>query len=245
MGMSTLTRWSFAPSWTLCGGGWSIKGMAGAECCTWLIPWSACVPWQGAGRVRESCDEVWHESALFFYVQAPKSCGGMWTRIATLLTNRGVPGWGPFSEMPKRVLEGATQEERAKIRRLGTLRQLTVQPTTRKRYDKAVDQFLFFSSLRRHDTSHQQEQAWPPCLWLLRASLGPRVRRGLACDTLAGLQDIQPGLRTHMPAAWRLWRRGKLTRSHRGLHHFQSISSMPCVVGQFLMVGSLLPFLCS
>ena len=28
--------------------------------------------------------------------------------------------------------------------------------------------------------------------------------RGLACDTLAGLQDLQPGLRTHMPAAWRL-----------------------------------------
>ena len=47
--------------------------------------------------------------------------------------------------MPKRILEGGTQQERAKIRKgLGTLRQLTVQPATRRRYDKAVDQFLSF-----------------------------------------------------------------------------------------------------
>ena len=47
--------------------------------------------------------------------------------------------------MPKRILEAATPEERGKIRRgMGTLRQLTVQPSTRKRYDKALQEFFTF-----------------------------------------------------------------------------------------------------
>ena len=45
--------------------------------------------------------------------------------------------------MPKRVLEGNSQVERAKQRqRLGTLKDLTVQPATKARYNNAVDQFL-------------------------------------------------------------------------------------------------------
>ena len=60
--------------------------------------------------------------------------------------------------MPKRVLEGGTQQDRAKIRRqLGTLRQLTVQPVTRKRYDKAVGLF----AQGRHRIAHQQDEARP------------------------------------------------------------------------------------
>ena len=47
--------------------------------------------------------------------------------------------------MPKRILEAATPEERGKVRRgLGTLRELTVQPSTRKRYDKALQQIFAF-----------------------------------------------------------------------------------------------------
>lgn len=45
----------------------------------------------------------------------------------------------------KRILEALEPQERAKQRRkLGTLRELTVQPLTRQRYNKAVDQFLAF-----------------------------------------------------------------------------------------------------
>lgn len=48
--------------------------------------------------------------------------------------------------MPKRkILEGADPSERAKMRReLGTLKSLTVQPATRRRYDKASEQFFSF-----------------------------------------------------------------------------------------------------
>lgn len=47
--------------------------------------------------------------------------------------------------MPKRVLEAATQAERAKQRKqLGSLQELTVQPATKQRYTKATDKFLSF-----------------------------------------------------------------------------------------------------
>lgn len=47
--------------------------------------------------------------------------------------------------MPKRHLEGATREDRAKIRKtLGPLRTLTVQPVTKARYKAALDDFFQF-----------------------------------------------------------------------------------------------------
>ena len=78
-------------------------------------------------------------------------------------------------------------EERAKQRRkLGTLRDLTVQPATRKRYDAAT-------SLMDPLVCDYVEHLW---------STG--AGRGLACDTLAGLQDLQPNLKNCLPGAWRL-----------------------------------------
>lgn len=45
--------------------------------------------------------------------------------------------------MPKRVLEAHSQEERVQQRKqLGTLRSLTVQPSTRARYDSALTKFF-------------------------------------------------------------------------------------------------------
>ena len=48
--------------------------------------------------------------------------------------------------MPKRkILEAAAMTDRAKMRReLGTLRDLTVQPATKRRYDKASEAFFAF-----------------------------------------------------------------------------------------------------
>ena len=60
--------------------------------------------------------------------------------------------------MPKRFLEGATQSERAKQRqKIGTLRELTVQPATKARYSKAVDGFLVFLS-QNHMVLPKQRQ---------------------------------------------------------------------------------------
>ena len=107
--------------------------------------------------------------------------------------------------MPKRHLEGATQEERAKIRKqLGPLKTLTVQPVTRKRYDKALE--AFFSYLKQEKlilptsavaidriSSDYLEYLWAK-------GLG----RSEASNFLASLQDAQPHLKGKLSQSWRL-----------------------------------------
>ena len=83
-----------------------------------------------------------------------KECGGTSTRTRILLTAQvgGAGGSAPVSGMGKRILEGTTETSRAsKRQKLGTLRQLTVQPSTRRRYDKALDSFFDF--LRKNQMS--------------------------------------------------------------------------------------------
>ena len=109
--------------------------------------------------------------------------------------------------MPQRILEGGTEQERAKMRKqLGSLKGLTVQPSTRKRYDKAVDGFLQFLKSENLHLPTDKRRLDPLVCDYLEHLWSTGKGRGLACDTLAGLQDIQPGLRNHMPAAWRLLR---------------------------------------
>lgn len=107
--------------------------------------------------------------------------------------------------MPKRVVEAPTKEER-KItrRRLGTLKQLTVQPSTRARYDKALNKFFDF--LREHKLQ------LPTQKHLLDGVASDYVEflwsegegRALAADTLAALQDAQPQVRGCLHGTWRL-----------------------------------------
>eukprot|EP00438_Fugacium_kawagutii_P004839 Skav221060 [mRNA] locus=scaffold3118:62102:67689:+ [translate_table: standard] len=98
-----------------------------------------------------------------------------------------------------------TQEERVKQRRLlGPLRQLTVQPSTRKRYDAALQKFFTFlkdhklvlpTSLHLMDNlaSDYMEHLW-------ETGMG----RALAADSLAAIQDQQPQLKGRLSGAWRL-----------------------------------------
>ena len=99
----------------------------------------------------------------------------------------------------------ATQARRAKDRqKLGRLKQLTVQPSTRVRYKKALNKFLVFlkaeglelPSRREHLDSLVME--YIEHLWLSGEG------RGLAADTLASLQDYDAKIRGHLPGAWRL-----------------------------------------
>lgn len=92
--------------------------------------------------------------------------------------------------MPKRAPEAQSQEERVKQRRLlGSLKQLTVQPSTRKRYDAALQQFFEFLNARQlvlptnlklmdHLASDYMEHLW-----------ASGARRALASDTLASLRS--------------------------------------------------------
>ena len=105
----------------------------------------------------------------------------------------------------KRILEAERPEERARQRqKLGTLRNLTVQPATRKRYMNATDAFLRF--LRDENQVLPQNKALvdPLVCDYLEHLWSSGAGRALACDTLAGLQDMQPNLRNQLPGAWRL-----------------------------------------
>ena len=109
--------------------------------------------------------------------------------------------------MPKRILEAATPEERGRVRRgLGTLRELTVQPSTRKRYDKALQEFFNFLKHEGLDLPTSRAKMDPIVCDYLEELWATGKGRAQACDTLAGLQDSQPSLRHHLPGAWRLLR---------------------------------------
>ena len=102
--------------------------------------------------------------------------------------------------MPKRLLEGATQEARAKQRKtMGPLRALTVQPLTKTRYKQAVEDFFEFLKSER--------LILPQSTTLLDHMLGDYlehlwakgVGRTEASNTLAGLQDLHPYLKGKLP----------------------------------------------
>ena len=102
-------------------------------------------------------------------------------------------------------VEGRTQAERKRLRKeMGTLRSLTVQPGTKRRYAAALDKFFVFlkdnklelPKLRIHMdtlTSDYLEFLW---------SQGEG--RALASDTIAALQDFDPHLKGKLPSTWRL-----------------------------------------
>ena len=100
--------------------------------------------------------------------------------------------------MPKRILEAATPEERGKVRRgLGTLRELTVRPGTRKRYDEALQEFFSFLKQEGLDLPTSRAKMDPIVCDYLEELWATGKGRAQACDTLAGLQDSQPSLTPH------------------------------------------------
>ena len=107
--------------------------------------------------------------------------------------------------MPKRIFEGATPQERAHKRQaLGTLKQLTVQPGTRLRYEKAIDGFLCFLKTNKLTLPTQRDLLDPLVCEYLEHLWSSGAGRALASDTVAGLQDFDPKVRHKLPGSWRL-----------------------------------------
>ena len=107
--------------------------------------------------------------------------------------------------MPKAVFEGGTQASRARERqKLGTLRQLTVQPSTRLRYEKALNRFLSFLKAEGLQLPSKRDQLDPLVMEYVEHLWFTGEGRGLAADTLASLQDHDAKIRGHLPGAWRL-----------------------------------------
>ncbi len=107
--------------------------------------------------------------------------------------------------MPKRILEGMSTGDRAEKRqRLGPLRGLTVQPSTRKRYDHAIDDFLKFLKTNHLSLPKQREKLDPLVGDFLEHLWSSGQGRALGSDCVAGLQDMDPKLRGQLPGSWRL-----------------------------------------
>lgn len=108
--------------------------------------------------------------------------------------------------MPKRkLLEAATASDRAKMRReLGTLRNLTVQPATKRRYDRASEAFFDFLRSEKLELPTRKDQLDPLVCDYVEHLWSTGVGRGQANDTVAALQNLQPNLRGQLPGAWRL-----------------------------------------
>ena len=107
--------------------------------------------------------------------------------------------------MPKRHLEAPTPKARASARqKLGTLKQLTVQPVTRKRYDESLQ--TFFKYLKEHNqvlptTARDLDTVVSDYLEHLWAAGAGRTE---GSNILASLQDSQPHLKGKLCQSWRL-----------------------------------------
>ena len=110
-----------------------------------------------------------------------------------------------MAKVKRAHVEGCTQEERKRRRaKLGSLQSLTVQPKTRERYERALEQFWSFlraEGLRFPSGTHELDRllcTYVEHLW------SEGFGRPLAADTVAGIQDAQPNVHKQLPATWRL-----------------------------------------
>eukprot|EP00438_Fugacium_kawagutii_P033040 Skav233495 [mRNA] locus=scaffold5081:59211:60287:+ [translate_table: standard] len=105
----------------------------------------------------------------------------------------------------KRVLEALEANDRAtQRRRLGTLRDLTVQPATKRRYTLATQAFYSFLKDEGLELPTSKPKLDELVCDYLEHLWSTGAGRGQANDTVAGLQDLQPNLRHHLPGSWRL-----------------------------------------
>ena len=148
--------------------------------------------------------------------------------------------------MGKRILEGSNPTERANKRRaLGTLRQLTVQPSTKARYQKAIDSFLLFLRTNSLVLPTQRERLDPLVCDFLEHLWYQGQGRAVGSDCVAGLQDMDPKIRGHLPGAWRLlktWAMNEVPNRAPPIpeHLLHSMCGWACFHGHFAFAVSLL-----
>ena len=105
----------------------------------------------------------------------------------------------------KQHVEGRDKDSRAKVRKdLGTLKSLTVQPKTRARYEKARKSFYDFLNREGLTLPSHREGLDGLLAEYLEFLWSSGEGRGLASDTLAGLQDFDPRLKGKLALSWRL-----------------------------------------
>ena len=106
-----------------------------------------------------------------------------------------------------KVVEGHSKESRKQVRKqLGTLKSLTVQPITKKRYQQGLD--LFFQHLKAEGIvlPKKRDRMDDICSDYLEHLWASGEGRASASNFLAAIQDFDPKLRHCLPGSWRLMR---------------------------------------
>ena len=104
-----------------------------------------------------------------------------------------------------KVVEGRSRKERIAVRKkLGSLKSLTVQPATRKRYDLALKNFYSFLSREGLSLPKQRELMDPLVSDYIEELWSSGDSRAEASNFLAALQDFDPKLKNRLPGSWRL-----------------------------------------
>ena len=102
-------------------------------------------------------------------------------------------------------LEGKTKQQRQHVRKqMGTLKDLTLQPRTRIRYEAAKQRFYAYLDFNALELPRQKTALDGLCCEYLEHLWATGEGRALASDTLASLQDVSPRLRGSLPGSWRL-----------------------------------------
>ena len=110
-----------------------------------------------------------------------------------------------MAKSTKKIVEGRSKQQRKQVRKsLGKLKDLTVQPRTRHRYDQSLRQFLEWltrEGLSLPSKASQMDNLVSDYLEFLWAS---GEGKSVANNALAALQDHDPNLKKKLPGSWRL-----------------------------------------
>ena len=111
-------------------------------------------------------------------------------------------------------MAGETRQARKQARKaLGALKDLTIAPKTRQRYEKAVQTFFDWCELCRVDAYETNAKLVNTVEDFVEMCWEEGEPRGKACDSLSGLQFFVPGMKGKLGGAWRLckaWQRHEL-----------------------------------
>ena len=112
-----------------------------------------------------------------------------------------------MAKSKKQVKEARAKEGRKKVRKnMGTLKSLTVQPVTQRRYTESLNQF--FDYLQREGLRLPQVRDHMDSLVsdYLEFLWSQGEGRAMESSFLAALQDFDPKLKHMLPGSWRLMR---------------------------------------
>lgn len=110
-----------------------------------------------------------------------------------------------MGKVTKRHVEGRTREQRIAVRKkLGPLKNLTVQSKTKQRYESARQGFYAFLRQNHLELPQRRDDLDSLLSEYIEFMWSSGEGRAKANDTVAGLQDKDPKLRGKLPACWRL-----------------------------------------